>query len=309
MPNFAFQFLARRVPQRVRPQLRLHSLRALVNCSEPVRAESMREFYDAFSANGLRRSVLHSCYAMAENVFAVTHTDLLSATGPRRIWADGTLFRREQRIALVAEGTPGATSWVSSGRPLPGTQLHIAGEDGKVLPEGCLGEIRIQSDCLFDGYYNHPELTAAAMQQGWYRTGDLGFCLDGELYVAGRKKDMLIVAGENLYPQDIEEIVCAHAEIHDGRAIALGILNPALGTEEIVVVAELESAELAAESARIEQEIRAAVASGMGVSVRTVFLKPPKWIVKSTAGKASRSATREKLLGEHPELNPDVQGV
>ena len=149
-------------------------------------------------------------------------------------------------------------------------------------------------------------LTAQAMVDGWYGTGDLGFTLEGELYVVGRKKDLLIIGGENIYPQDIEESVAGHPAVHDGRAVAMGLYNPDLGTEDIVVVAELENEDLLTNAVAIEQEIRTRVVAGMGVAVKTIFLKPPKWIVKSTAGKAARSATREKLLAEHPELNAET---
>jgi acyl-CoA synthetase (AMP-forming)/AMP-acid ligase II len=170
-----------------------------------------------------------------------------------------------------------------------------------------VGEILVKSDCLFTGYYNRPDLTALTIDGDWYRTGDLGFSLGGEVYVVGRKKDLLIIGGENISPQDIEEIVVGHPAIHDGRAIAMGVYNPDLGTEDIVVVAEVASEELLAHSLAIEQEARGLVVAGMGVVVRSIFLKPPKWIVKSTAGKAARSATREKLLREHPELNVEPQ--
>ena len=175
-------------------------------------------------------------------------------------------------------------------------------DSGEVLQNGYVGEIAIQSDSLFQGYYNRPDLTGKAIRDGWYYSGDLGFYLDGELYVIGRKKDLLIIGGENIYPQDIEEIVCSHPAIHDGRAIALGVFNPDLGTEDIVVVAEVEAEELLQQADDIEREIRSNVVANMGVAVRTIILKPPKWIVKSTAGKAARSTTREKLLKEHPEL-------
>jgi len=125
--------------------------------------------------------------------------------------------------------------------------------------------------------------------------------------VVGRKKDLLIVGGENIYPQDIEEIVAAHPAVHDGRVIAMGLYNPDLGTEDIVVVAEVEQENSLTHAEEIEQEIRSRVVASMGVAVRTIFLKPPKWIVKSTAGKAARSATREKLLQEHTELNSGSQ--
>ncbi len=302
LPNFAFQFVPRRTPKERWLQYDMTSARALINCSEPVRVSSMSEFYSAFAACGLKRSALQTSYAMAENVFAVTQSGIQGKVGPEVIWADGQRFRSEHFIASVAEGTAGAVCFTSSGRLLPENHVRIVSDSGEVLRDRWVGEIAIQSDSLFSGYYNRPELTAQAIREGWYYSGDLGFLLDGELYVVGRKKDLLIVGGENIYPQDIEEIVCSHPSIHDGRAIALGLFNPELGTEDIVVVAEVETEEQLSEAAKIEREIRGQVVANMGVAVRKIFLKPPKWIVKSTAGKAARSTTREKLLREHPEV-------
>lgn len=303
MPNFAFQFIPRRAPRARWEQYDLSSARALINCSEPVRASSMDEFQNAFSSIGLRDGVLQSSYAMAENVFAVTQSG--QSPAPTRIWADGRKFRSAQVIEPVAEGTAGAVRFTSSGRLLAGNKVRIVSASGEVLPHGCVGEILIQSDSLFAGYYNRPDLTAEALIDGWYHGGDLGFYLqsDDELYVVGRKKDLLIIGGENIYAQDIEEAVSGHPSIHDGRVVAIGVYNPELGTEEIAVVAEVQHEELLASATDIEQELRNRVVAEIGVSVRTIFLKRPHWIVKSTAGKAARSATCEKLLREHPELD------
>jgi fatty-acyl-CoA synthase len=165
-----------------------------------------------------------------------------------------------------------------------------------------VGEILIRSDSLFDGYYNRPDLTSQVMIDGWYRTGDLGFFYEEELFVVGRKHDLLIIGGENIYPQDVEEIVCRHPAVHDGRAVAVGIFNPDLGTQSLVVAAEVQRHELLENGVQIEREIRASVFADLGLAVRFLFLKPPRWIVKSTAGKTARSTTREKLLREHPDL-------
>lgn len=298
MPNFAFQFVPRRTPPSRWGEYDLSSLRCLINCSEPVRASSMREFEKAF---GVSDGVLQTSYAMAENVFAVTQSTLDQA--PATVWADGPQFRSAHRVIPVAPETAGVIQFTSSGRALPNQRIRILSDSGDVLPDDVAGEIAIAGDCLFAGYYNRPDLTAQAMIDGWYRTGDLGFCHDGELFVIGRKKDLIIVGGENIYPQDIEEIVSAHRAIHDGRVIAVGLYNPELGTEDIVVVAELNDENLLARTGELESEIRSQIVSALGIAVRVIFLKPPKWIVKSTAGKAARSATREKLLREHPELN------
>lgn len=302
MPNFAFQFVPKRTPKNRWINYDLSCLRLLINCSEPVRASSMEQFRDAFE---VRPGVLQSSYAMAENVFAVTQSDIHGA-GPVTISVDSQAFRKEHRIIPAAEGTAGAAlTFTSSGRLLPNHRLQILSDSGAALAHDLVGEIAVKSDCMSDGYYNRPDLTSQVMLDGWYRTGDLGFVDRGELYVVGRKKDLLIVGGENIYPQDIEEIVSAHPAIHDGRAIALGMYNPDLGTEDIIVVAEVEQEDLLAHAEDLEQQLRTRVVSGMGIAVRTIYLKPPKWIVKSTAGKPARAATREKLLRENPELNGD----
>jgi acyl-CoA synthetase (AMP-forming)/AMP-acid ligase II len=299
-PNFALQFLARRVRAEDRERLDLSSLRALINCSEPLRAQSIDEFSNAYSAVGLQPGALQSSYAMAENVFAVTQSRL--AEPVKRIWVDGARLRSEHLAQPVVQDEVGAVCLVSSGRRLPGNQIRIVAAAGEELVAGMVGEICITGDSLFDGYYNRPDLTALALRDGFFRTGDLGFCLAEELYVIGRNKDLIIVAGKNIYPQDVEEIVWSHARVRDGRVVSMGLFNPELGTEDIVVVAEVVDEADLENSREIERALRNAIVAELGVAARGVFLKPPRWIVKSTAGKPARSQTRDKLLAEHPEL-------
>jgi len=307
IPNFTLQFLARRVRPEDRSEYDLSSLRAMINCSEPVRASSMEEFRSAYRACGLRPHALQSSYAMAETVFAISQSGTVGQPDPRRIWIDGEVFLRQQKAVPVSPETAGALCYVSSGPCLPGSEVRVISSSGDDLPPGGVGEILIRSDCLFEGYYNRPDLTAKAMRDGWYCSGDLGFCLDSELYVIGRKKDLIIVAGKNIYPQDVEEIVSSHPAVHDGRVIAFGLFNPDLGTEDIVVVAEVNKREQLGEAMAIERDLRNAIVAELGVAARGVYLKPPKWIVKSTAGKPARSTTREKFFAEHPELRPSTQ--
>jgi len=245
---------------------------------------------------------LQSSYAMAETVFAVTQSPLDVPNGPVRVWVDSEAFRRERTAAPVENSNPRAACYVSSGKCLPGTRVRVVSETGQDLPNGGVGEILIQSDSMLSGYYNRPDLTAQALRDGWYCSGDLGFVRDGEVFVVGRQKDLIIVAGENIHPHDVEEIVSSHPLIHEGRVVAFGLHNADLGTEEIVIVAEVLEEENLANSLAIEQDLRNAVTGELGVSARLIYLKPPKWIVKSTAGKPARSTTREKLLAEHSEL-------
>jgi acyl-CoA synthetase (AMP-forming)/AMP-acid ligase II len=155
---------------------------------------------------------------------------------------------------------------------------------------------------LFDGYYNRPDLSDKVLKDGWYWSGDIGFLINEELYVVGRKKDIIIVAGKNIHPHDIEEIICSHPMVYDGRAIAFGVFNPDLGTEDIIVIAEVNKEEYLSNATEIEKFARNAIATEMGITVRSIYIKPPRWIIKSTAGKPSRAATKSKLLADHPEL-------
>ena len=299
MPNFAFQFIPRRTPATLRTQCDLSSARAIINCSEPVRSQSMQEFREAFAPHGLPSSALQSSYAMAENVFAVTQSRV---AGPLQIFVDAQRLRSARQIAEIAQDAADAIPLTSSGQLLPNNEARVVDERGASLAPGAVGEILIRSDSLFDGYFHRPDLTQQVLQDGWYHTGDLGFFLRHELFVVGRKKDLLIIGGENIYPQDVEELVSAHPAIHDGRAVALGFYNRDLGTEDLAVVAEVSNPSSLAEAKSIEREIRASILAQLNVSVRYIFLKPPMWIVKSTAGKPARSGTREKLQQEHPEL-------
>jgi fatty-acyl-CoA synthase len=260
----------------------------------------MDEFMTAYEQCGLKLNVLKSSYAMAENVFAVTQSDV--STVPARLWIGMKQLSEKQLAVPVSENAEGSLCFVSSGQCLPGNKVRIVSSDGQDLSDYEVGEIIIQSDSLFQGYYNRTDLSTAVVKDGWYWTGDLGFCVGGELYVIGRKKDLIIVAGKNIYPQDIEEIVFRHPAIHDGRAIAFGLYNDERGTEDIIVAAEFESETAANDAFKVEQAIRNAIVTELDVAPRAIFLKPPAWIVKSTAGKPARSTTREKLLAEHPEL-------
>ena len=205
----------------------LSSLRLLINCSEPVRASSMDEFQKAFN---IRSGVLQSSYAMAENVFAVTQSDIDAAPKPLDRCA---AISQAHRIVPVSAGKLQAQYRLPRRAGCCRTSKFAFFLIPGRCPRDSVGEIAIQSDCLFTGYYNRPDLTAQAFVDGWYRTGDLGFLFDGELYIVGRKKDLLIVGGENIYPQDIEEIVGAHPSIHDGRVIAMGIYNPRSGLKTL----------------------------------------------------------------------------
>jgi len=293
LPNFAFNFCA----QKIRPgQLEgtdLSSWRAVINCSEPVRAESHEAFERAFEPWGLRRGALQTCYAMAENVFAVTQSSMGIApkvvTVDRRSFADEGLVRPPDDAAT-------ATRVMSSGRALPNATLRVVDEKRRELSDRCVGELAIRSDCLLTEYFRRPDATSAALRDGWLLTGDLGFVSEGEVFVTGRKKDVIIVGGKNIYSQDIEALATEVRGTHPGRVVAFGVFSEEQGTEEVVVVAEAE-AEGDVEKGKLADRIRRHVTQNSDVSLRHVEIVPPRWIIKTSSGKAARGATREKYLG------------
>ncbi|HZW03836.1 MAG TPA: AMP-binding protein [Anaerolineaceae bacterium] len=297
LPNFAYNFCAQKVRDRDLAEVDLSSWRAVINCSEPMRWESHRAFYARFAAYGLRESALATCYAMAENVFAVTQGGIDAPVTVDEIDREAL---QVERVARPAAGSDGAVKMLSAGRPIPGTAVRVVDPDGRDLPERVVGEIALRSHCMLSGYYHRPDATARAFIDGWYLTGDFGYLAGGELYISGRKKDLIIVGGKNIYPQDVEELVMTVAGVHPGRVAAFGVFDDEAGTEEVVVVAELEEGAGEGEEARqaIADEIRRTVTRGSAVALRHVHLVGPGWMVKTSSGKTARGANREKWMKE-----------
>ncbi|MFO7586422.1 MAG: AMP-binding protein [Anaerolineales bacterium] len=294
LPNFAYNFCAQKVRERDMDGVDLSSLRILTNCSEPVKWESHQAFYEKFKDYGLREEVLNCSYAMAENVFGVTQTPPGRLPKVDEIDREAYITERVAREPLAGKTV---LKMMSSGRVIPNTRLRILNPEGQDLPDRVIGEIALQSDCMLTAYYNRPDATEAALRDGWYLTGDYGYSLDGEIFVSGRKKDMIIVGGKNVYPQDLESLAYEVPGIHAGRAVAFGIEDEKAGTEEVVIVAEVDT-EAPAERQTIADALRRHVSQNSAIVLRYVHLVGPKWILKTSSGKTARSANREKYLQE-----------
>jgi fatty-acyl-CoA synthase len=293
LPNFAFNFCAQKVRDRDLDRVDLSSWRAVINCSEPMRWESHVAFAERFAPYGLAPGALATCYAMAENVFAVTQGGL---DAPVTV---DTVDRRALIIDKVARpATDGDTiAMLSAGRPLPNVQVRVLDEQRQDVPERQVGEIALRSDCLLSGYYHRPDLSERAFHDGWYLTGDLGYLANGELYVTGRKKDLIIVGGKNVHPQDLEALASEVPGVHPGRVVAFGVFNTDLGTEDVAVVAESDTAH-EAERLALADAIRNRINRGSDVAVRVVHVVGPRWVLKTSSGKLARAANREKYLAE-----------
>lgn len=289
LPNFAYNLMADRVRDEHLDGVRLDGVRLLVNCSEPVRAESHEKFHRRFAPYGLRREALGACYAMAETTFAVTQT----APGEmaRTLLVDRAQLA-QGRVVPAADASS-ARACVSSGRLVPGCAVRVLDEDRRDVPEGRVGEIAISSVSMFGGYRNYPEKTAAALQDGWYHSGDLGFVHDRECYVIGRKKDVIILAGNNVYPEEVEDAVSCVPGVLPGRVVAFGADDARGGTEVLCVVAETEATDEPERKALRLAVMKAGMA--IDVTIARVYLVPPRWMIKSSSGKPSRAANRERV--------------
>jgi acyl-CoA synthetase (AMP-forming)/AMP-acid ligase II len=293
LPNFAFSYLAQQ-RERMAGPYDLSGVRAWINCSEPVRLRSMNSFAAAFEYWGVQREALQSCYAMAETVFAITQSKLgeLPPAVPRGTVRPGNCASGNLAFDLVDD------VFVSSGHPLCQTEVRIVNSSGSVCPELTPGEIQVRTPSLFGGYWGQDGFTKTSLtEDGWHATGDYGFIANRELFVIGRLKDLIIVGGQNVFPEDVEAVVNSLSAVYAGRVVAFGLDDQEYGTQALAVIAEMRqySSEAAIE---LEREIRQLVVAAIGIAPRYVAAVPQRWIVKSTAGKISRRETRERFLAE-----------
>jgi len=293
LPNFAFNFCAHAGRIRDRDlreaNVDLSSWRAVINCSEPMHYHSHQMFAERFAPYGLRPEALATCYAMAENVFAVTQGGIDAPVMVDEV--------DERALSVERRATPvvGGLKLLSCGPALPNVRVRVLDEQRVELPERYIGEIALQSDCLLTGYFHRPDLTEQAFYDGWYLTGDLGYIVNGEVFITGRKKDLIIVGGKNVYPQDLERLAGEVPGIHTGRVVAFGIYDDDSGTEEVVVVAEAESED---ERQRLGDAVRQRITRGTDITLRYAHIVGPKWLIKTSSGKIARAANRDKYLAE-----------
>ncbi len=287
LPNFAFSHIVNHA--RGDRRWDLGTLRALVNCSEPCKPRTFERFVERFAASGITAERLGVCYAMAENVFAVTQT----APGHpvRTIAAEAHAFAHGE-IVDAHEGAS-AIALLSCGTPIAGVQVAVRDAAGEPLADRRVGDIHVSGAYRFSGYYRRPELDAERIRDGWYRTGDRGFFDRGELFVTGRTDDMLIVNGRNYYAHEIEAIVGEIPGVVPGRVVAIGIEDERADATVVVAIAECAPD---ADRAAVAKDVRLRVLEVLGLALHAVATIDPGRLVKTTSGKISRSKNKELYL-------------
>jgi acyl-CoA synthetase (AMP-forming)/AMP-acid ligase II len=297
-PNFAYAHAAERIADADLAGLDLGSWRIALCGAETVVPEVLRRFAARFAPYGLRAEALTPVYGLAEAALAVTFPPLGRAPLARRF----DRARLSAGEAIVAEGAAPASASVelaALGSPLPGFALEIRDEDARALPERRIGRVWIAGPSLFREYLGQPEATAAALVDGFFDTGDLGFVDRGELYVTGRVKDVLIVRGRKHSPVEVELAAGAVAGVRAGAVAAATHRFDESGSERLVVWAELDRDAAAAAGETLAAAIAATVLAATGLAVDRVVALPPGALPRTSSGKIRRQETlRRALAGE-----------
>jgi len=290
LPNFAFEHLANSVP-RLKNRYELNSVRAFISCSEMTSASTFDRFREIFRSYGLRPSALQVCYAMAEAVFAVTQTPLNST--PQVLYLNRATLNTGDMID--AKSLPSASHQkmvLSVGQPIAGVSLGVYSDGGSILNEGIVGEVGIAADFLFSGYNQLPELTKNKLRNQVYHSGDLGFILNGSLYLLGRIDDLIIVNGRNLYASEIEQVLIDIPGIKPGRSIAFGHYDDRVGSQVLIIICEFIGNELEP----VKGQIMRLIFSIFNATAREIHFVGEGWLIKTTSGKISRKENYRKYL-------------
>ncbi|MFQ5695131.1 MAG: AMP-binding protein, partial [Terriglobia bacterium] len=293
-PNFAYELCGRKIDGRVLDELDLSSWRVALNGAEPVSPDTLERFARRFARCGFRAQTMMPVYGLAETTVALTFAPLNHPPRIDRVARDSFQQRRRAQPAAASEREP--LRFVSVGRALPEHEVRIVHEDGRPVGERIEGQIEFRGPSTMQSYYRNPQATAdACTPDGWMRTGDLGYWAQGELFITGRTKDVVIKAGCNYYPHEIEEVAADAAGVRRGCVVAFSVPDDKTGTEALVVVAETRASDRTAQ-ASIRSEIKRRIASACCIAPDVVELLRPQTIPKTPSGKLRRSATRQLYL-------------
>jgi fatty-acyl-CoA synthase len=299
-PNFGYHYCVTRINDADLHRLDLSSWRLALNGAEPVDRTTLTRFIEKFKPCGLRDDIFLPVYGMAENSLAATFPSLDRTTVARR-FSRSRLENEHLAVDSDSQNTQEYIDLVSVGYPLVGQEVRIADESGRTLKEREVGEILVKSPSLTLGYYRNPKATREALKDGWLHSGDMGFILDGMLFISGRKKEMIIKRGKNIYPYDVERIASSVKGVRLGCVAAFAVHNQEQGTEDLVVVCETAVKDRD-ELERLRQAIQGEILAKLGIAPDDVRLVPKGTIPKTTSGKLQRLLCKKIYLED--ELIP-----
>lgn len=300
-PNFAYALVAKRVKEKDVGDLDLSSLRRTGCGAEPIQAKTLREFAEKLRPAKFDPKSFLPSYGMAEATLAITFVPV--DTGVRADTVEKQSLETKKAAPASDAAGEGVQELVNCGRPFPEHEIAVVDvETGKRLGDREIGEIVTRGPSVCAGYYQEPELTANAFKDGWLHTGDLGYVVDGEVFICGRLKDMIIVRGRNFYPNDIEWVVSELPGVRRGNVVAFGVdVN---GEEQLVVAAE----GFGSEAEGLKTAIAQAIVESFSLTTHEVVIVPQGTLPRTSSGKPQRRKTRDLYLSGTLSRARNVQG-
>jgi len=290
-PNFAWALVARSL-RRAKEELDLSCLRIALNGAEPIDPTSVRTLLEAGERHGMSPGSVFPAFGMAEVAIAGTFPEV--GRGLRTDVVDLGAIEAERYAAPAELEDEGAREFVLLGKPIPGLEIRVVQPDtAEPLADRQVGELEIRGTSVTPGYFRNPEATEAMFRDGWLRTGDLAYLLEGELVLCGRIKDVIIVGGRNIFPEDVERSVAKVEGVRPGNVIAFGAAGRR-GAEAMVVVAEVK----AEADDELVRNIREAARAVSGLPPSEVVLVAAGTLPKTSSGKLQRSLCRQRFLDE-----------
>ncbi len=289
-PNFAYELCAKKLDDADLAGLDLFSLRLALNGAEPVSPATLEAFIERFVPHGLQPEAITPVYGLAECSVGLAFPPL--QRGPRIDLIQREAFVRNKEAIPAAESGAGAMSIPACGRALPGHEIRIVDAAGDELPDRHVGQLQFRGPSATQGYYRNPEATQRLIRDGWLDSGDYAYMVEGEVYLTGRVKDLIIRGGRNLYPYELEEAVGGISGIRKGCVAVFASADPVNATERLVVMAETREQDDAAREA-LRQKINEAAIDAIGMPADEIVLAPPHSVLKTSSGKIRRAASRE----------------
>ncbi len=292
-PNFAYELCLRKIDDETIRGLDLGTWRRAFNGAEAVSADTIIRFQERFGRYGLRATAMAPVYGLAECSVGLALPP--AARGPLIQRIEREPFLRTGRAQPADAGCATAIPFVACGQPLPGHEIRIVDAAGNSLGDGEEGHLEFRGPSATQGYFRNPEASAQLFDGAWLRSGDLAYKAYGDIFVTGRAKDIIIRAGRNLYPHEIEETVAMVPGIRKGCVAVFGTPDRAAGTDRLVVVAETRETHAAVRE-RLRREVQTRVLALLGEPADDIVLVLPHTVLKTSSGKIRRAATRDLYI-------------
>lgn len=289
-PNFAFELCCNNIRDEDIEGLDLSSLRLIANGAEPVSIATTSRFAERFGRYGFRPEMMGPVYGLAENSVGLAFPPLGRPPIADRV--DRLTLSRDGKAIPAAEDDSSAIVFVACGQPIPGHEIRIVDESGRELPDRTEGRLQFRGPSATAGYFHNDAKNATLFAGSWLESGDRAYLAGGDIYITGRIKDMIIKAGRNIYPQEIEEFVGHIEGVRKGCVAAISGSDLRTGTERLVLVAETRITDPVA-LAELRQRIGEACTDSLEIAPDSIELVPPHTIPKTSSGKIRRAAVRQ----------------